>query len=196
MFEEQWLKKYHEQIASVVNNFGNSTDYLGKGVEGVVLSIDDNYALKIYKDSRDLNIQSPIPELEPKVYSFGHWENRTWLVRELFDVPQKKDLNNFGDLIIEIAYFVESATKKYDSEINMIEVQNLAEKAYKAFEDYSVFDDEFLEKLRDLYELNENWVYQLTEEITYKSLTKRDSDFHSGNLGIRKADRRLIFFDW
>ena len=43
---------------------------------------------------------------------------------------------------------------------------------------------------------NDDWLYQLAENIIFKVSTDRWSDLHSGNLGFRLTDRRPVFFDW
>ena len=105
--------EYTEKIRHIVSKFGSNLRYLGSGKEGVVWSIDDIYALKVYRYQIEIS-SSIIPELEIKIYDQGVFSGKvTWVIKELFDTPNEDIKDFLTEIIIELTFFVENQIENF-----------------------------------------------------------------------------------
>jgi hypothetical protein len=192
--KSEWLE-YSKQVESISKRFGSNLSYLGSGMEGGVWSIDDSYALKLSRIEKKPNSKY-IPELEPRVYASGKLNNNvSWVVKELFDKPEDIFEDILSELIIEFAFYVEKTIGK-SKWTDIGEFSWIGEKAYNAFLIDSSMKLCTLDGVKKFHGLSDNWILNFAIELSYKFLTKRDLDLHFDNLGIRRGNRNLIFYDW
>jgi len=185
-----WFK-YDDKVRPIANKFGEEILFLGSGLEGGVWSIDNNYIIKLIKRPFEPETH-PLSRLEPKIYGYGQLENVSWVIKDYFDTPKPEHFDLFQDIIIDLQYYIE-----INSELKSIkDIVTITSKSYKDFVLKSSTGVVELERAKVLYELHSDWLFALTFEMTYKTLTDRNMDFHSGNLGFERISRKPIFFDW
>jgi len=149
---------------------------------------------------------------EPRVFEVGSLEpSLFWTIMERLKViPYKERESQIDDDLYEIIIEVDSSVYNvYNNYYNLKKYKPSRIPTEEIFAESIGISNEAMSNLKfnseqilkvvsitEAFELKYNWISDLSKDISFKILTDRNGDLHSGNLGFRLCDSLPLFFDW
>ena len=175
--------------------------FLGAGANGSAFSLGNNQVLKIEKSARrpeeiaaHFAKQSKTGKYLPNIYDYGtlvtdYGSTLSYAILERMEIPSDEDLEVLSKVLIEI---VNKMWIYKDSKV--LDIEKMVKEKRK----------QEVDSLTNKLVLKKNWLKTLIADM-FKLRKMGITDFHSGNIGIRrmgsgaqgftKPEGYLVFFD-
>jgi hypothetical protein len=213
-----FIKENSSKISDIRKHLSGQPEYLGSGSDGVAYSINNNMVLKIFLDGRaysaaiqaiDRLHENPLlAKTEAMIYDANvlgnlYGEHIYYYIIEKMTPVMSYTKSDYIEEILELIVFHiehyynkelrklkllinDDSKSKIISETTLLIAKNIINKI-------SDKHSKLIEIILNSFQLNDNWLLSLTEEIIMKYLTGR-TDLHTGNIGVTQYGN-LRYFD-